>query len=142
MKPVNQTKFSTFYSNGKRCTYGNCFVACLASILELPIEEVPNLYVFYDLESNVEDNPLWLIVLNMWLEAKFNRRLEKRLIGPTYDEGPVIARGISMRGKPHTIVLYERNSHGLVRHDPHPTNEGLKEIQYFWFLIPVTHGAG
>jgi hypothetical protein len=51
MKPTEQTKFSLFYPDGKRATYGNCLVANIASILELSIHEVPNVYVFYGMEK-------------------------------------------------------------------------------------------
>ena len=37
MKPISQTKNSLFFSDGTRLTYGNCLVACIASILEEPI---------------------------------------------------------------------------------------------------------
>lgn len=40
MKPVMQTIFDS--------ENGNCFSACLASILELPLESVPNFHAMYD----------------------------------------------------------------------------------------------
>jgi len=47
MTPTNQTKFSAFTSKGERITYGNCLVACIASVLDVDIHEVPNLYTLY-----------------------------------------------------------------------------------------------
>jgi len=52
MKLVNQTKFSLFYADGSRLNYGNCLIACVASILEERIDEVPNVYTFYGLDDN------------------------------------------------------------------------------------------
>lgn len=51
MKPVYQTIF------GK--PDGNCFAACIASILEMDLEEVPNFCK--------GDNPRWMFDLNEWL---------------------------------------------------------------------------
>ena len=51
MKPVYQTIF------GK--TNGNCFAACIASILEMDLEDVPHFCR--------GDNPEWMFDLNEWL---------------------------------------------------------------------------
>ena len=71
MKPTNQTKFSLFYADGTRLTYGNCLVACVASILDESIDEIPNVYTFYGLDDkenkNIEDH-WWFKILNIWLE--------------------------------------------------------------------------
>ena len=77
MKPVYQTKFSLFYSSGKRLTYGNCLIACVASMVDLPIDEVPNVYTFYglDFEEKIE-NKLWFKTLEIWLKNKFNKKLK------------------------------------------------------------------
>lgn len=51
LKPVYQTIF------GK--TNGNCFAACIASILEMDLEDVPHFCR--------GDNPEWMFDLNEWL---------------------------------------------------------------------------
>ena len=106
MKPVYQTKFSLFYSNGKRLTYGNCLVACVASIVNLPIDEVPNIYTFYGLnfEEKIE-NKLWFKILDIWLKNKFDKNLTYKNISDKTTEKYVIMRGVSLRGKPHTCIL-------------------------------------
>ena len=75
MKPISQTKNSLFFSDGTRLTYGNCLVACIASILEEPIDEIPNIYTFYNLgvkHDNVEHD-VWFQVINQWLILKYNK---------------------------------------------------------------------
>ena len=75
MKKVNQTKYSLFYSDGKRMTYGNCLIACFASILELPIDEVPNVYVFYGLDKDktLRGEHQWFKIMDLWLNMKYNK---------------------------------------------------------------------
>lgn len=58
MKPVMQTKFKD---------NGNCFPAALASILEIPLEEVP---------EPQHDNPRWLGPYRRWLNKRFGLSLE------------------------------------------------------------------
>ncbi len=80
MKLTSQTKFSLFFSDGTRLTYGNCLVACIASILEEPIDEVPNLYTFYGLdepENTETEDHLWFKVINLWLDKKYKKVLIK-----------------------------------------------------------------
>lgn len=133
MKTVSQTKFSLFFSDGTRLTYGNCLVACIASILEEPIDEVPNLYTFYGLE----DDQLWFKVINMWLEKKHKKVLTKHSLDEETNESFVIMRGLSKRGKPHTCI-YENRSNQLVPYfDPHPTSEYLSAEHYYYIIESI-----
>ena len=133
MKTVSQTKFSLFFSDGTRLTYGNCLVACIASILEEPIDEVPNLYTFYGLD----DDQLWFKVINMWLEKKHKKALVKYSLDEETNEPFVIMRGLSKRGKPHTCI-YENRSNQLVPYfDPHPTSEYLSTEHYYYTIESI-----
>ncbi len=113
MKPVDQDDF-TF-------TTGNCFSACLASLLELPLASVPKFMAEED----------WFGAVNRWL-SQFNLRF----IDIKWDQdfavypqvgGYAILTGPSPRNPEiyHSIVvLVDRNSEGKVTfyeyHDPHP----------------------
>ena len=55
MIPTKQTKF------GKK---GNCFAACVASILEIPINVVPDL-------GEYEKSGYWIHKFNEWLSDKY-----------------------------------------------------------------------
>lgn len=48
---------------------GNCFAACVASILEMHIEDVPNIETLYEC-SKGEHGELWVEVLTVWLAEK------------------------------------------------------------------------
>ncbi len=113
MKPVDQTIFGM--------PLGNCFQACVASILELPLEAVPN---FNEYE-------------HMWF-PEFCEWAQLRGLNPVIcdvrdkDEWPslcgkagyYIASGPGPRGIFHAVVY---NGPEMV-HDPHPSREGIEEI--------------
>lgn len=138
---IYQNKFSLFYSDGTRLTYGNCLVACVASLLDVAIDEVPNIYTFYgldDKENKDINNHLWFQVLNMWMEKKYNRCLVYNELDTPSSKQYVIMRGLSQRGKPHTCI-YTQNSNGELKpfHDPHPTGEFLKKEQYYYTIETI-----
>ena len=108
VKVVNQTKYSLFYSDGKRMTYGNCLIACFASILGLPIDEVPNVYVFYGLDKDKELKPgeyQWFKIMDLWLKMKFNWALKYKELNEIPTEEFVIVRGLSKRKKQQWLIL-------------------------------------
>jgi len=102
VRPVDQTKYGRHD--------GNCFSACLASILELSIDEVP-LFL----------GPYWDDFLPWLAERRLAASLYRRndYIPPGYS----IAGGVSKRfgDRMHACVAYA----GVVVHDPHPSREGL-----------------
>jgi hypothetical protein len=101
VRPVDQTTYGI--------NDGNCFSACLASILEMPLEEVPSFL-----------GPYWDNFLP-WLAARgLSASLYRRdYVPPGYS----IAGGPSKRfaGRMHACVAYD----GIVVHDPHPSRDGL-----------------
>ena len=138
MKTVSQTKFSLFFSDGTRLTYGNCLVACIASILEEPIDEVPNLYTFYGLDDNENtEDPLWFKVVNLWLEKKYKKVLVKHSLEEETHEPFVIMRGLSMRLKPHTCIFENREGKLVPYFDPHPTKEYLSKQHYYYTIESI-----
>lgn len=111
MKPVYQTVFG---SPG-----GNCMQAAVASIFELPLEQVPNF---------VENGDEWVEALVSFC-AKYNLRpvflsLEKREPGTNIGFSGgwwSVVTGKSPRGDYyHAVVAYN----GSIVHDPHPDGEG------------------
>lgn len=134
MKPVQQTKYSLFYSDGTRMTYGNCLVACIASILDEPVDEIPNIYTFYGLDEKKE-NPedyLWFQIINKWLNVKYNKCFKHyKKDTPTYHPF-VIMKGLSKRNRPHCVIYFNDNGNLKPYFDPHPTKEYLSsELYYF-----------
>lgn len=101
MRPVDQTTYGV--------NDGNCFPACIASILEISIDEVPRFY------GPSVDFLQWLAPQG--LSATHYK-------GDNYvPPGFAIAAGPSLRfaGRLHACVAYD----GAIVHDPHPSREGL-----------------
>lgn len=129
MKPIFQTKLLP--------PDGNCFIACLASILECEIDELPDLS---DIEASGEN---WLIGLNV--------RLKPMGYGVTYmqasEEKPAevfipkgchfIVSGLGASGVPHSIVMRQGDMPEIA-HDPAGGNgKGLKEIRSFQVVVKL-----
>lgn len=113
MKPVMQTVTGTS---------GNCMAACLASILELPIEAVPN---FCD--AGPDDTDYWnacrawlrqfglgIITLTFTSPAQW---MQLRLSGYHIVSGP----SPRLEGMHHATVWHK----GKLAHDPHPDQTGI-----------------
>ena len=120
--PVDQTIFD----NKK----GNCFAACVASILEVPLVDVPN---FCALKGD------WYSPTQDWLVANHgmslvNLKVENWAGGENWAEifdylrgCYCILNGKSPRGEwEHSVIV--RN--GEIVHDPHPSKDGLADYDY------------
>lgn len=129
MKPVDQTKFGE---------EGNCLAACIASILELPIEEVPDANELHKNGMN------WLIGLCNWLKQYNLWYMELKVdeyrqpigvrafwLPPTYH----LINGDSPRNVSagHSVVGYQ----GKIVHDPHPDKTGLTNITEYGLLLAI-----
>jgi len=95
---------------------GDCFSACIASILELPLSDVP---VFCDY-------PNWREQTNIFLAEFGLAYVDIHLPGDLRDNlveywGYHIIAGKSSRGLRHAVVGYK----GTMIHDPHPSGDGL-----------------
>jgi len=124
VKPVKQTLF--FDKDG----IGNCFEACLASILELELSEVP---MFHDKD--------WPVRFWAWLSSKgfvYRGTINPEGIGSYKDgiKGYFIVAGESPRGSHirggHAVVYKD----GVMVHDPHPDNTGIINIRYGMMMEP------
>jgi len=122
MKPVDQTKLHD-PENG---ILGNCLAASLASLLELPLSEVPE---FEDMMGKSD----WFQALTDWLKELGFTLLEWREEAWTWLPGYYLANGISERGLSHTVV-YKGDA---LAHDPHPSRSGIKKVNAAWALLPI-----
>lgn len=121
MKPVDQTLFG-----GKE---GNCYAACLASLLELSIDDVPN---FCAHPGN------WLGRAEEWTRKNHGLTMlgfRPKGEGAFYCIPAVyhIMAGKSPRGLDHAVVAFQ----GQMVHDPHPSRDGLVSAREYEFLFPV-----
>lgn len=112
MKRIKQTRLGD--------KEGNCLEACLASLLELGIDNVP---VCGDKEN-------WFEILNNWLIFEFGLYMVVMKIRPQFvPKGYHMIWGEGPRYKDvdHSVV----GLHGKIIFDPHPSNEGLvKKNEY------------
>lgn len=128
MIPIDQTIFGF--------KKGNCHQACLASVLEESLEDIPNFWEGN--EENVEgfwkDQRKWLRfrgwnIINVRFEEEYN-------IKESLNEAIVIAMGKSPRdiSNYHAVVWQS----GEIIHDPHPSKDGLiGKPKEFSILFPL-----
>lgn len=109
--PVMQTEFG----RGK----GNCFAACIASVMELDLLMVPNFCC--------QGESDWVTACNSWLN-----QYGLSLFTVVFKTGTFVPidvyylmAGPSVRGLLHSVVAFD----GKMVHDPHPDGTGIEEIQ-------------
>lgn len=137
MIPVTQTKVVVKNSNGDMVVRGNCYAAAIASILEVPITEVPNVETLFHIDGN-----FCYVVMHTFLQSiGWELCSDDRYRG--YHSGSwtrehaewleehkddfYFVSGMSPRGVSH-ICIYKA---GKLVHDPHPTREGINSLDYF-----------
>lgn len=120
MKPVDQSV--------TRWGAGNCLQACVASILELPLDATPDF---------IRTGSDWLEALAQWLDAQFAMSvlLLKFTGNPSFTRpnGYCIASGPTLGYPKHSVVWLD----GRIIHDPHPSRPGLQRIDdLLVFTVP------
>jgi len=131
MKATDQTQFGD--------PDGNCWVACMASILELSLEDLPD-----------PRGPTWMGDWRAWLR-RWNLSLVRVDIVADGDHpcrmgevpnvgfvppGMTILSGVSPRGILHSTVAMN----GRMLHDPHPSRAGLDAVRD-WTIFTVLSPA-
>lgn len=118
MKPLIQTKL-----HNPPHQNGNCMAACLASLLEIEITDVPK---FED-----EHEKEWYFSVLKWLSSLgyYLVYWEEEI----HWDGYHIAIGPSPRGNFSHCVIYKGKQ---MVHDPHPSGDGLLSITETEALVP------
>jgi hypothetical protein len=126
MKPVDQTTFGE--------EKGNCFSACVASILEISIEEVP----FF------MGPGAWWPRFQEWLEKRDYYPLSWSV--PEKDQKNMAPYGVHiLSGKSPRDIQYPEYSHAVVAcgseiiHDPHPSRDGIESFDTFILIVKGTN---
>ena len=120
MQPVDQ------------CTKDDCFAACIASILEIRGDQIPNFC------GGSTPNENWLFEADKWLRENYGLTIlgfRPRGESAVYSMPGVyhIMSGQSPRGLLHSVVAFQ----GKMVHDPHPSKEGIEEPTEYDFLFPA-----
>jgi hypothetical protein len=157
MIPITQTKVVVRNSKDEVVVNGNCWAAAIASILELPLTEVPNFEIWFK-----EDTGFWWELTNRFLhisgyklvyspwfqafhktEEEWNdwiKQEEFESFGnyhqarEDFKDQYYFISGQSPRGVSHVTIW----QNGKMVHDPHPTREGILELKSFEQIIPLT----
>lgn len=118
MIPVFQTKFEND---------GNCYAACLASILELCLEDIPDF-------PNIYSEDEWFEKCRQWCRARTGMDILK-ITFPNNNHGffmPGYCIGVGkVEGFYHAVIC--RN--GKVVHDPFPGEPNMKTIEYAHIFV-------
>jgi len=126
--PVHQT-ISGKLPNGK--LIGNCFPACVASLLGLSLDEVP----FFSMKSQkaqLGEANKWLKPRGLVLMYIRNNRRHQHPRGTDY----YIIKGLSPRFKNAYHTVIGRNN--KIVHDPHPDNTGIVgPPTSFFYLVSI-----
>ena len=127
MKPVDQTVFTV--------PGGNCFSACVATLLELPLDRVP--YFMGDFD---EPDGVWWERFARWLAPHgfYPLNFGCPPNGDWYPRGEYILSAGSPRGDfDHSVVAIGRE----IVHDPHPSRAGLvrREKQEATIFVPISY---
>ena len=131
MRPTYQTEFGEF---------GNCMSACIASILDIPLRDIPNFTLYKD---------RWFPEMRNWLIARgYEPIYHYQIDRIDWDNFPAcisgwenleflpyyMHNGKSPRGYGHATVGYK----GKMIHDPHPEGGGVA-VEDYCFLIKSRH---
>lgn len=109
---------------------GNCMSACIASLLELPIERVAR-FIREPGDTHIFQ---WAERLDDFL-APFGLYALHFAADPERAAFPGVLHimtGISPRGRPHAVIGKGRR----IVHDPHPDKTGLVSVDGFCLLVP------
>ena len=113
MKPIIQTKFGR--------PDGNCLEACVASIMEVGIDEVP------DFPCGAS----WFGKLEEWAALRGFECIYVPVHWPIQPVGYYIMNGPGRRGLRHSVVAHD----GIMVHDPHPSGAGLLSVDSYVLLF-------
>jgi hypothetical protein len=135
MIPVDQT---SLHRPGE--PPGNCFAACLASLLHVPLDSVPQPREGEGPESDWasywERIAVFLAGRGFYLLLAPAAGVELESTAPLAgaEEALAIAGGPTWRGNVHHVVVIRGRE---IVHDPHPSREGLVEAQKLMYLVPL-----
>lgn len=134
MIPINQ---KYLHVEGQQA--GDCWRACLASVLECDIEDFPK-PDNYDDWSNYYPKVLQVLSTKgwQWIGYTIENIESPDILSAKDTDGYVIAVGKSPRSTPekrinHAVVW----KNGIV-HDPHPDKTGIQDIVTFEVLMKTT----
>lgn len=129
MKPVFMTKFGG--SEAPEEEQGNCIAACLASLFEIELSDVPDF-------AGTITNGKWYVILSTWL-AKRNLELSfypvKNVVPPVQGYYMLGCKSTTLKNPDDGHMVIAQN--GQVVHDPNPNAKGVGEKEDICLLTPI-----
>ncbi|MBM0124573.1 hypothetical protein [Pimelobacter simplex] len=127
MSRVNQT---TTADDPQRL--GNCVSACVASILNRPLDEVPHFAeegrllgdTLDDGENTASGIAWWAMMLGYMAAAGYSP-VQLAHVDQAEPGEYLFVAGLSPRGVMHQVIYRD----GLLWHDPHPSRDGLVDVR-------------
>ncbi len=137
MKPIFQTRFGG--ADSAEEDQGDCMAACLASIFEVGLDEVP------DFTGSITSGG-WFFHLQTWLKKRNLSLLmlpkDAKDIPMGYAMAAVLSHTLENPKDGHMIVVRD----GRLAHDPNPNNSDKKEEDYtitgYWAFTCVNPALG
>lgn len=125
----------------KQTTPYNCYQACIACLLGIPVQEVSPHFSGDEELWNPEKAAVWLNE-NYGLQIlEFVTHGKGQIVVPKTITKCIIC-GETTSGTTHAVIAEIYNGGFEVIHDPHPTGVSMSdEIKYISFLIPVNLDA-
>mgnify|MGYP001592315282 FL=1 len=139
MIKINQTRFGG--SDSPISEQGNCFQACLASILEIPLEDAFDCCPFDTPtdEKRLERHPWWVAfnewlsqfgLGSIWLEFKPTPPTITQLLGYHLAE----VKSHTLKSGNHCVVIHD----GELVHDPNPKSKvDSDDLIGVYILVPL-----
>jgi len=119
VKPVDQQ----FLNDPENGTVGDCFRACIASVLEVPIEAVPHFAIL---------GSRWQSVLSGYLGG-LSRDVEWAQGDPPHGVWAIATVQSPRNADVKHSVIYRD---GVMVHDPHPSRAGGGPVSGYFYLVP------
>lgn len=107
---------------------GNCTQAVIATILGLPLEEVPDFNNIH--HTKPHSGWFWNHLRTFCLSKGYHFQ---HMSGERSYPGLYLAAGPSLRGVNHLVVM----QNGTLFHDPHPSRAGIERVSSTYILLPV-----
>ena len=135
MKAVKQTVCVDKKRNSAASATGRrripaCFAACIASILDIPLDDIPNFCAASSDGDWWDEFLKWLKPRGLSAVMLLGRSGGKDVIFPGY----YIASGRSIdRDRMHATIY----DNGKLVHDPHPEGKGIKSVMDLVVIAPL-----
>lgn len=125
--------YQTFTVANDGC--GNCFNACVASIMEMPLREVAQVLPNFKGDYWGEWDK-WGFIHGIRIDHRGPKQVPKGFAIASGHGGRTYPEGHEKAGNPimHAVVVFN----GETIHDPFPGGKGIEKPEWFWVIEPLT----